>query len=163
MSITKHHLSFFEYLIDAKLFLIVGSIAFILTVIFILSLAIKSKKSVIILTLLATIIVQPITIIYDYYSENNDYYSINGSAKITDIRPYSTNGNSNDNDTQTIYFIHNNHIYNIKSPDNTVIKKGDIINIKSSKYATTINNGTINKSEYSYHPQTLNIKIHSKN
>ena len=71
MSITKHHLSFFEYLIDAKLFLIVGSIAFILTVIFILSLAIKSKKSVIILTLLATIIVQPITIIYDYYSENN--------------------------------------------------------------------------------------------
>ena len=52
-------------------------------------------------------------------------------------------------------------IYNIQSPDNTVIKKDDTLNIKSSKFGVTIDNGSIEKSHITN--QTLDIKINSKN
>lgn len=160
MTIKHNQLSFFEYISDFKtwsLLIIIAIVAFIFVSCLIMMLT-ESKITSITLGLFITILLSTMIVIFDL----NDYngYSVNGSAKITDIKPYSTNGNSSDNNTQTIYFTHNDHIYNIQSPDNSVIKKGDIINIKSSKYAVTIDNGTIEKSNAKH--QTLNIKIHSK-
>lgn len=161
MTIKHNQLSFFEYISDFKTWshlIIVAIIAFILVSYLIMFLT-ESKITSITLGLFVTILISIMCIIFDFEDYNG--YSVNGSAKITDIKPYSTNGNSSDNNTQTIYFTHNDHIYNIQSPDNSVIKKGDTINIKSSKYAATIDNGTIEKSNAK--DQTLDVKINSKN
>lgn len=157
MTIKHNQLSFFEYISDFKTWsflIIIAIVAFIFVNCLIMMLT-ESKITSITLGLFITILLSTMIVIFDL----NDYngYSVNGSAKITDIKPYSTNGNSSDNNTQTIYFTHNNHIYNIQSPDNKVIKKDDTINIKSSKYAVTIDNGTIEKSNAKN--QTLDINI----
>ena len=159
MSITKHHLSIFEYILNPKemLYIILFGIIVFVLMSFVLAMVFENKMICIIVSLLCAIIV---SILEMNNNTNVNYYSINGSAKVVDIKPYSTNGNSDDNDTQTIYFAHNNHIYNIQFPDNTLIKKGDTISIKSSKYAATIDNGTIKESNVIN--QTLDVKLDSK-
>lgn len=170
MTIKQNQLSFFEalsFMLSNKqlfIFLTIFYTCLILVLLFVHSVfkdIFSIKSFIIYLTSIIVITLICAFTLYMFMSlSSNQYYSINGSTKITDIKPYSTNGNLDDENTQTIYFKHNNHIYNIQSPDNTVIKKGDTINIKSSKYAVTIDNGTIEKSHITN--QTLNIKINSK-
>lgn len=160
MTIKQNQLSFFEYISNPKeiLYIIVFGIIVFALMSFVLAMVFENKKVCIIVSLLCVII---LSIIKINNNININYYSINGTAKIIDIKPYSTNGNSDDNDTQTIYFAHNNHVYNIQFPDNTLIKKGDTISIKSSKYGASINNGTIKESNVIN--QTLDVKLNSKN
>lgn len=160
MTIKRNQLSFFEYILNPKEILYIILFGFIVFVLmsFVLSMIFENKMICIIVGLLCAIIVSIVEI---NNNTNVNYYSINGSAKVIDMKPYSTNGNSDDNDTQTIYFAHNNHVYNIQFPDNTLIKKGDTINIKSSKYGASIDNGTIKESNIIN--QTLDVKLDSKN
>lgn len=160
MTIKQNQLSFFEYISNPKeiLYIIVFGIIVFALMSFVLAMVFENKKVCIIVSLLCVII---LSIIKINNNININYYSINGTAKIIDMKPYSTNGNSDDNDTQTIYFAHNNHVYNIQFPDNTLIKKGDTISIKSSKYGASINNGTIKESNVIN--QTLDVKLNSKN
>ena len=170
MTIKQNQLSFFEalsFMLSNKqlfIFLTIFYTCLILVLLFVHFVfrdMFSIKKFI---TYLTSIIVITLICAFTSYMfmslSNNQYYSINGSAKITDIKPYSTNSNLDDKNTQIIYFKHNNHVYNTQLPDNTVIKKGDIINIKSSKYAVIIDNGTIEKSHITN--QTLDIKLDSK-
>lgn len=171
MTIKQNEISFFEalsFMLSNKqlfIFLTIFYTCLILVLLFIHFVfrdIFSIKKFIIYLTsIIAITLICALTSYMFMTLSNNQYYSINGSAKITDIKPYSTNGNLDDKNTQTIYFKHNNHIYNIQSPDNTVIKKDDTINIKSSKFGVTIDNGSIEKSHITN--QTLDIKINSKN
>lgn len=166
MSITKHHLSIFEYItneyttnLKTIIEFIILSVIFLVLISFLIMIITKIKTVSIILAL-------PFAIILSIFCtssafENRDYYSINGSAKITDVKSYSTNGNSNDNNTQTVYFTYKDHIYNVQSPNNKIVKKGDTIQFKSSKYAAIIDNGTISKAD-DLKNQNFDINIISK-
>lgn len=168
MNITKHNVSILDFIqiSHTSMFLSCISLITVITLIIILPFIIKKKKNIKEETVLAIMTVCSFMLIVSVFAnfmiKPESYYSINGQTKVTDVKSYSTNGNTSDNNTQTIYFIYKDHIYNVQSPDNKVVKKGDTIQFKSSKYAAIIDNGTISKTD-DLSNQTLDIKINSKN
>lgn len=168
MSITKHNLSFLDYIQLSYLNMFLSGLGFItlITLIILLFIFIKKRKNIndpilkfkFILIIIMCLFILSIIVFASIIPDCSSYYSINGKTKVTNVKSYSTNGNIFDNNTQTIYFIYNDHIYNIESPDNKVIEKGDIIQFKSSKYATNIYNGTISEAN-NLAKQSLDIKV----